>query len=164
MSINSQEFLEYIIQPTLRALGVQSAAADKLMLATACYQTSLGQHLCQPDALGVFAISESLHREVWDQFIALDCDLASTVRGMASQHEFPKAPHLELVANLRYATAIAWLVYQYRKLALPSTITIETLTDCWQRFFLSHPISVNEREVCMQELRTQLPDDSAFAA
>ena len=164
MGINSREFLEYVIQPTLKLLGVESESANKLMLATACFQSNLGQHLLQEEAIGIFGISEGLHQEVWDKHIAYDCDLASTVRGMASQHEFPKAPHVELVANLRYATAIAWLIYQYRDLTLPLADDIESLTDCWQRFFLGHPISVKERDEFVDHYRKLHPAESCIAA
>ena len=156
--------MDYIIRPTLKLLGVESESANKLMLATACYQSDMGQHLLQNEAVGVFGISEDLHQEVWDKHIAYDCDLASTVRGMASQHEFTKAPHIELVANLRYATAIAWLVYQYRNLALPLDDDIESITDCWQRYFLSQPIGIKERNEFVKHFRKLHSAESCIAA
>jgi hypothetical protein len=146
MGINCHEFLEYVIQPTLKQLGVESQAAEKLLLATACYQSDMGHHLQQSDGIGIFGISEGTHKDVWDSHIALDCDLASNVRGMASQHGFPKAPHCELATNLRYATAIAWMVYQYRGLQLTDDSDIAELTNGWQNCFMDRPISFKERD------------------
>ena len=41
------------------------------------------------------------------------------VRGLASQHAFLAAPHLELTVNLRYSTAIAWSLVEAARLPLP---------------------------------------------
>lgn len=144
MGISSQEFLQHVIRPTLHQLGTQSANAEQLLLATALHQSGLGQQLQQNHGIGLYAISPELHTEVWDQHIAFDPDLASQIRGMASQHEFPKAPHSELLINLRYATAIAWLVYRHRGVNIPDASDPVTLALCWQKGFLGHPASARE--------------------
>lgn len=159
MGINKHEFLKYVIQPTLKQLGTDSEAAETLLLATACCQSGMGHHLNQSGAIGVYGISEELHREVWDKYLAFDCDLASNVRGMASQHEFPKEPHCELATNLRYATAIAWMVYQYRNVTIPDNSDTDALAQCWQQGFLNRPISIKEQETiiaCCQSLKTEM--------
>ena len=144
MGISSHEFLQYVIQPTLRQLGVQSENAEQLLLATANFQSGLGQHLQQKNGIGVYGISEEMHREVWDKYIAFDPDLASQIRGMASQHEFPKAPHCELATNLSYATAIAWLIYQYHGVKIPDAQDTASLAKCWQLHFREKPASDHE--------------------
>ncbi len=141
MGIGSHEFLQYVIQPTLQQLGVQSSAAEQLLLATANFQSGLGQQLRQNQGIGVYGITPALHTEVWDRYLALDCELASQIRGMASQHEFPKAPHLELLTNLSYATAIAWAIYRYRGVKIPDAADSATLAKCWQKNFLENPAS-----------------------
>lgn len=150
MGICSHEFLQYVIQPTLRQLGVQSSVAEQLLLATANYQSGLGQQLQQNQGIGLYGISAELHTEVWDRYLALNCDLASQIRGMASQHEFPKAPHSELLTNLSYATAIAWMIYRYRDVKIPDTSDPATLAKCWQKGFLNRPSSEQEaaRFIC----------------
>ena len=145
MGINCHDFLEFVVQPVLKQLGVTSKTAEKLLLATACYESEMGHHLSSKKGLGIFAISEQLHKEVWDKFLALDCDLASCIRGMASQHEFPKQPHHELATNLLYATAIAWMVYQYHLVELPQDDSAEALADCWQKYFVTGPIDYQQR-------------------
>lgn len=139
MGISSNEFLQYVIQPTLRQLGVKSGVAEQLLLATASFQSGLGQQLQQNQGIGVYGISPEMHTDVWDHFIALNCDLASQVRGMASQHEFPKAPHSELLTNLSYATAIAWLIYCHRGVKIPDAADPATLAKCWQNAFVDRP-------------------------
>ena len=144
MGISSYEFLQYVIQPTLRQLGVASDNAEQLLLATANFQSGLGLHLQQNDGIGVYGISADLHREVWDKFIAFDPDLASQIRGMASQHEFPKAPHCELATNLSYATAIAWMIYRYRGVKIPDAQDSASLAKCWQLYFCDKPCSTRD--------------------
>ena len=136
MGISSHEFLQYVIQPTLRQLGVQSEGAEQLLRATAHRQSGLCKHLQFRNGIGVYGISEQQHREVWDHYLAFDSDLASQIRGMASQHEFPKAPHLELATNLSYATAIAWMIYRYRKAYIPDIFNAQDLSKCWRDCFL----------------------------
>lgn len=135
MGISSHDFLQHVIQPTLRQLGVHSCGAEQLLLATANFQSGLGLHLQFNDAIGVYGITEQQHCEVWDCYLAFDPDLASQIRGMASQHEFPKAPHLELATNLSYATAIAWMIYRYRNVKIPDVFNGQDLADCWQNCF-----------------------------
>jgi len=43
--------------------------------------------------------------------LAFHPDLASRIRGLASQRAFLEDPHSELATNLCYATAIAWVMY-----------------------------------------------------
>jgi len=62
-------------------------------------------------AYGIFQIDVPSHQRVWDKYLAFNPELASKVRGLASQREFLKQPHLELATNLSYATAIAWAIH-----------------------------------------------------
>lgn len=60
---------------------------------------------------GIFQIDAPSHQRVWDKYLAFNPELASNIRGLASQHAFLKHPHLELTTNLSYATAIAWALH-----------------------------------------------------
>ena len=146
MGINCRELLEYVIQPTLQQIGADSPRAEQLLLATANHQSEMGHHLQHQDGIGIYGITVERHQDVWDNHLALDCELASMVRGMASQHEFPKSPHTELVTNLRYATAIAWLIYAHHGVELDEKTTAEDLTGHWQRCFTDRPLSCEERD------------------
>lgn len=61
--------------------------------------------------LGIFRITPEKHREIWDTYLIQFPDLASNVRGFASQKQFFNDPHGELISNLNYATVIAWMIY-----------------------------------------------------
>ncbi len=64
------------------------------------------------DTFGLFRMTEHQHQTLWDEHLVKDPDLASKVRGLASQHQFLNAPHQELNINLNYAAAIAVLALQ----------------------------------------------------
>lgn len=108
MELCIKELREYIIRPTLVYLQRHSIAAENLLVALAEIHRQKGNHEKYP---GIFAIDAALHQRVWNQHLAFDPDLASKIRGLASQREFLNNPHIELTTNLSYATAIAWTVY-----------------------------------------------------
>lgn len=107
MGIAASDLRQHVIRPTLLYLGRHSSTAEALLLGAAASQSGLGSVLDDRQGHGLYRISELRHQQLWDQHLARDPDLASLVRGLASQHAFLAAPHLELTVNLRYATAIA---------------------------------------------------------
>ncbi|MCG8669653.1 MAG: hypothetical protein MI867_09610 [Pseudomonadales bacterium] len=135
MGICGTELLELIIRPTLKSLGVNNPIAERLMLGTAAVQSNLGFFLQSQRGIGLFGISSEIHQSIWDEYLAFQEDLASNVRGFASQHEFLKAPNTELASNLRYATAIAWMIYQRADIDLSKLKTDQDLAQCWYEFF-----------------------------
>jgi hypothetical protein len=111
MGICEPELLAHIIRPTLALLQQPSPRAENLLL-QAALASEFGYHLCTEPAsgLGLYRITSSQHRDIWDTHLVHQPDLASTVRGLASQRAFLSGPDDELITNLRYATAIAWLI------------------------------------------------------
>jgi hypothetical protein len=142
MGICATELRQWVIKPTLKRLGVYSKAAENLLLATAAQESGLGSHLkpAGQRALGIYQIHSLAHRHIWDDHLALHSDMASLVRGLASQHDFLSQPHAELATNLSYATAIAWFMYaRHENFSLPKTNDIAVLAGLWKRFY--HPKS-----------------------
>ena len=139
MGICAIELRDLVICPTLKHLGSHSLAAENLLLGTAAQESGLGFHLLQDSGghkgLGIYQINEELHKNIWDNYLAFDPDLASTVRGIASQHDFLKHPHAELATNLTYSTAIAWLIYRRAKVALPDHYNLVALAHCWLNYY-----------------------------
>jgi len=141
MGICPTELVRYVIRPTLKYLGDYSLSAEALLMATVAVESDMGFHLKhkQGKGLGVYRISPRSHQQVWDRYLAKDPDLASKVRGLASQHEFLMNPHLELTSNLRYATAIAWMIYRRSGRPLPDAADVKALGKFWRRHFHSRP-------------------------
>lgn len=138
MGINPADFRQLIVRPTLQKLGKWSPSLENLLIGTAAQASRLGLQTNNASGLGIFQISAELHQTVWDRFLAFDADLASAVRGLASQREFLCNPHAELVTNLSYATAIAWAVYASHEADIPTdSNNIESLARCWQQSYCS---------------------------
>ncbi len=114
MTFDSSKLGKTVIEPTLRQLGEQSPSAVAVLLALV-EQAQSGQ----PPGLGIFQMSPALHRHCWDHYLAFRPDLASQVRGLASQRNFLQAPDQELHINLAYATALVWTYFQLRQLSWP---------------------------------------------
>lgn len=126
MDLSPKELREMVIRPTLISLDKYSQAAENLLMAIALVKQENSQRLdtnCDKN-YGIFQIDVPSHQRVWDKYLAFNPELASKIRGLASQREFLKHPHLELATNLSYATAIAWALHlaypQAKKQTQPS--------------------------------------------
>jgi len=108
MELSVRELRESVIRPTLICLGKSSDAAENFLAAIVQQQ----QLKPKGNTHGLlYPIDAALHQRVWNQHLAFDPDLASKIRGLASQREFLNNPHTELRTNLSYATAIAWAIF-----------------------------------------------------
>ena len=135
MGIAACDLSQHVIRPTLVYLQRHSNSAEALLLGTAACQSALGSALDTPQGHGLYRISEPTHQMLWDQYLAFDPELASRVRGLASQHAFLEAPHLELTVNLRYATAIAWLLIEEQNTPLPEPDDLLGMARIWRQTF-----------------------------
>ena len=117
MSINAQELNDMVIRPVLNDLGESSQFAEHFLLKLALHKSECGEHLSgrgTSGGLGIYGISPKAHTELWDRYLTFQPDLASKVRGLASQRAFLNSPHAELTTNLAYASAVAWLISKYQ--------------------------------------------------
>lgn len=127
-----------VIRPTLHYLGVTSRPAENLLLGTLLVTAWLPADKQPPGGIGPYGISRLLHTQIWDEYLAKDAELASLIRGLASQRCFLQNPHAELGYNLAYATAIAWLVYRQQAIELVDDMEIDTLARLWQLMYPHH--------------------------
>ncbi|MFP3514621.1 hypothetical protein SB766_00185 [Pseudomonas sp. SIMBA_077] len=135
MGIAARELNLYVIRPTLLYLGQKNPDAEMLLLGIAASQSSLGSELHNRRGHGLYGIREPRHWALWDHYLAHNPDLASQVRGLASQHAFLGNPPLELTVNLRYATAIAWLLIEEQKTPIPHANDIPGMARLWRQVF-----------------------------
>lgn len=135
MGIAASELCRHVIRPTLAYLGCDNPGAEFFLLAVAASQSALGAELDSQRGHGLYSIPDALHRQIWDEYLAKDPDRASLVRGLASQHAFLSGPGLELTVNLRYSTAIAWLMVEASCLPLPAEDDLLGMARIWRRIF-----------------------------
>lgn len=120
VTVTADHLKEQVIRPTLMNLGSWNPATEQFLLAAAINAPSLGLFSPSNDGLGIYRITSAQHRDIWDQYLAYNPELASRVRGLASQRSFLVNPDSELQTNLSYCTAIAWLLYQQSTLSRQS--------------------------------------------
>jgi hypothetical protein len=113
MDLSLNELREMVIKPTLISLDKHSQAAENLLMAIVQIKQENMHRMNAGNskAYGIFQIDVPSHQRIWDKYLAFNPELASKIRGLASQREFLKQPHLELATNLSYATAIAWAIH-----------------------------------------------------
>ncbi len=136
MDAYSRQLLDNVIRPTLEHIGVDNVETKAwLLLGTATVATAIPAAHAWPEQHGMYAITPADHVKIWDEFLAKDPDMASAVRGLASQHRFLQQPHAELNTNLAYATAIAAMVYEEAIAVWPTTTVPAALAELWTQGF-----------------------------
>ncbi len=135
MSIIAADLMQQAIRPTLEYLGIHSPAAEKLLLGTAAQESGFDPFCHSDRGIGIYQITSEQHRSIWDSYLAFIPDLASKVRGLASQHQFLKNPDQELAVNLSYSTAIAWIIYLQSDHQLPAADDADGLSLYWKDNF-----------------------------
>jgi hypothetical protein len=133
----ASELRRQVIQPTLGCLGVELPAAPDLLVACALLAASFAR--AEDGGLGLYRITPAQHRQLWDGHLAFRPELASTVRGLASQRNFLLEPDRELVTNLAYASAIAWLLLESSGETLPAAGDLDGMVQLWQQVFNTQP-------------------------
>lgn len=128
MYITAEHLRDQVIRPTLEYLGEWSAEAERELLASALRKNDADLLSRPPQGLGLFRISSSEHRDLWDRYLAFRPDIASRVRGLASQRAFLSNPDSELQTNLSYCTAIAWLLSQRARVSAPLPVSMDEVT------------------------------------
>lgn len=137
MGIYVNDLRELIIRPALEQLNEWSQTAENLLLGTAAQESQLGFRMQSntDSGLGLYRISAKTHTQIWDEFLVTDSELASRLRGLASQQQFLKSPHNELISNLGYASGIAWMIYKRRHLKLPDSTNVHELAKYWFNYY-----------------------------
>lgn len=140
MQVRTNGLKEFIIEETVGFLQLglsedEIKSAKALLLGTAAQESGFDIFKQSGRRLGIYQISPALHKSVWDNYLIHYPDLASQVRGLAGQRSFLDNPHGELITNLKYATAIALMVYLRTGLPLPHHRDIAGLAQFWHRYF-----------------------------
>lgn len=162
MSIAVKELRELIIKPCLQLLNEDSETVENLLLGTAAQESLLGQHcFCQKtNGLGIYRITAEKHRELWDKYLVQFPDLASLQRGLASQQQFLKNPHAELITNLSYSTGMAWMIYRRAGIDTGKPLEFPALATLWVNHFDNGTGAARNTDDFIQTYRNLVLDDS----
>ena len=165
MGICLDELRLFVVRPTLKQLRAWSPGMEALLLGTAAQESELGFHLKlgRRHGMGIFQILPSTHRQIWDKYLINFPALASKVRGLASQRDFLQHPHAELATNLRYATAIAWLIYRAAGVDSVEIENLPKMAKLWKKHF-HHGPSASLRDFVTSYSKLINPDQSTATA
>ena len=128
MLFSVEYLLEKAIAPALDYLGLNNDHLDCFLAAVFIYS-----HQETPQ-YGSYRISHDQHWDLWDHYLVHKPELASAIRGMASQHRFLDDPDLELNLNIGYATAIAaFLLIREGEQQRLTQLSIKKMAGLWQK-------------------------------
>jgi len=130
MDSQASGFHRHVIQPVTEGLGISGDAIQNLLLGAA-WARQFCPWQTTTSGMGLYNLTPDWHRKLWDDFLAFRPDLASHVRGLASQHGFLESPHQELIGNAPYATAVAACALLRHQNQWPRIATPVRLTRCW---------------------------------
>jgi hypothetical protein len=128
MQFSSITVLNDVVSPSLKHLGFDHPCLGIFLTSV----QSVHQRCYQPNSFSPYQITHDNHWSVWDTYLVNYPNLASKVRGLASQHRFLEEPDVELNLNLGYATAIsAMLLLQASENNSLKSANLDNLVECW---------------------------------
>ena len=122
------------IEATLTPLGLYSADAEELLMATCAQESLLGTYRSQVGgpARGIFQMEPEDHDDIWTNFLAYHLDLSAAIRALSGQLS-PTAE--DLVNNDAYAAAMARVHYERAPGALPDAMDLNALWQYYKAHF-----------------------------
>ena len=137
--MNANHLRVFIVRPALNELEMWSPAAENLILGTAAVESDL-EYLAQISGgpgLGLWQIEPQTHEDVWANFLKFRKPLAKRVVQAAGRGtQTPRLPpHDWLIYNLRYAAAVARVIYWRDPEPLPEPTDTAGLGEYWKRVY-----------------------------
>lgn len=131
MSINSQQLLEYVINPTLDMLGLNSPVAARLLLGTCAQESHMGTYIKQikGPALGIYQMEPATHADIKQNFLTYKPELLAKINRLGDGAD------TSLIYNLAYATALCRIHYFRVKAPLPDGNDLNGLAYYWKKYY-----------------------------
>lgn len=133
--MDAKQLTELVVRPTLKELGLYSAAAEQLVVGT-IFVESRAKYLKQignGPALGIVQMEPATHDDIWHHYLAYRTELSEKVRQIAKE-AIPK----ELITNLAYAVAMCRVHYLRVPKPLPNSGDIPALARYWKQYYNTH--------------------------
>lgn len=131
MAINVAQLRQYIVKPAITSIGLWSQAAENLLMGTCAQESELGTYLKQVNgpALGIFQIEPATHTDIWINYLRAHDDLRARVVEINHYDE------TALIFNLKYAAAIARLIYYRVDKLLPDANDLPGLARYYKLYY-----------------------------
>jgi hypothetical protein len=129
------QFVQQIITPTLAALGLDSPAAEQLLLGTALQESGLRniQQIGGGPALGYFQMEPHTHDDIWTNFLAYKSALAAKVQALLPAGTAHGAS--QLIPCQAYACAMARILYYRVSAPLPPADDLNAQAAYYKKYY-----------------------------
>lgn len=130
----AKAFLSTVIRPTLAQIGLDSTAAEELLLGTALQESDLThrRQIGGGPGLGFYQMEPATHDDIWNNFLKYRKGLATKIEALVA----PSTDKLTaLEQNDRYATAMARVLYLRAPEPLPPAGNIEAMAKYWKKYY-----------------------------
>lgn len=137
MGIDARHLSEHVVVPALKSIGMYSADAAFLLLATCAHESDMGCYLKQikGPALGIYQMEPATYFDIWDNFIKYRDDIRVKVFNHLMWNHKHEPPVDLIITNLAYATIMARLHYARFKEPLPSHKNIKAVYRYYKKYY-----------------------------
>lgn len=127
---------EYVIEPTLKYLGLLTNSGINLLLGIAAQESKLGEYLHQINgpALGIYQMEPRTEKDNLNYLQHRRYDLFNKVLDLKF-HAVNEIYNNQTEGNLYYATAMARIHFLKFKEPLPKAKDIEGLAAYWKKYY-----------------------------
>jgi len=136
--------LRALIQSTLTPMGLYSANAEELLLATCAQESLFGTYRTQGGsgpARGIFQMEGEDHDDIWKNFVVYHPTLASELTSLSPTHQTD-----DMVMNDPYAVAMCRIHYLRASGSLPSFTDLNGLWYYYKKHYNTEQGAATQEE------------------
>lgn len=135
--INVEQFVQYVIRPTLIEMGKYSESAENLLIGTAVQESKLEYlHQINGPAISIYQIEPNTYNDMWANYINHRSELSTLLRQIAGyKYRTTNIPAREMYGNLFYATAMCRVHYLRVKQSLPQHDDLEKIGVYYKKYY-----------------------------
>lgn len=133
--LNSNQFRELIIKPSLNDLRLWSESAEELLVFTCAVESDGGTYLKQLNgpALGIYQMEPETYNDIWSNYIGKNSGLVMMLMHNFDVRNMPSEDRL--VYDLKYATAMSRIFYKRIPQLLPSADDINGIWEYYKHYY-----------------------------
>ena len=151
--MNYEQLLEHVIKPANNLLGVDSLAAQQLLIGT-CAVESNAEFIAQlgnGPARGIFQMEPATHKDIWDNYLKYRPTYQDVARALLSAMEsenfynsnggdgaWGMINNQSLTSNLLYQAVMCRIHYLRVSAPLPPANDLSALAAYWKQYYNTH--------------------------
>lgn len=139
MSINCHQLKVYVVEPTLKAIGLYSESAVALILGTCAQESNMGRYLHQiggGSALGIYQMESPTYNDIWLNTVETNKALKAKILLYTGYNGKP--PPIRLISDMALATIMTRLHYKRVPSPLPEAKDVDGLAYYWKNHYNTH--------------------------